>query len=595
MVWIEAQGGRVMLGRRSDQGELFRPDHTLMEHVGRDSLYGFLGTEGRQIFRDEDFADLFRSGTGRPSVPPSQLCVLMLLQAREGVSDDEAIQRTAYDLRWKVSLGLNLEEKLCAKSTLQLFRGKLVLHEKYGEILDASVEACRKAGLLRNRRLEVAVDTTPVLGRGAVKDTFNLLSEQIRVVIEESCSLKGWNRESVVAEQGLGRHFGKSFKGEVELDWSDPGEKRALVGQVVADARVVLTVSGKALSGFRKGSARAQKLREARGLLGDLLLQDVDEKPEDGGGPEIRKGTSRDRIVSRTDPEMRHGHKSHSKRFDGYKASAVVETGDGVILSTEVHAANAPDSEGAAEQIEDASARAGKPVERVLGDAAYGGIETRKKLAKPGREVIVKTAPAGKRKGCFSWEDFRISRSHQSALCPAGHRSIRRERVTMRPSGVEAWRYVFSRNDCTGCLLRSQCTTAKVTARMITVSDQAGELLRLRKTQRSPGFRKKYRRRVVVERELGHLTARGIRQARYCGRSKTALQVAIAAAVVNLGKALASWGASRPWNRAVTVFLRLCRVLSGQKLHNAASPSRWLAAARPHRSTWQMAACRPAF
>ena len=70
-----------MLGRHSPQGELFRPG-------------------------------LYTKERGRPSVPPSQLCVALLLQAREAVSDDEAIQRTAYDLRWKVALGLDVDEKL---------------------------------------------------------------------------------------------------------------------------------------------------------------------------------------------------------------------------------------------------------------------------------------------------------------------------------------------------------------------------------------------------------------------------------------------------------------------------------------------------
>jgi hypothetical protein len=154
--------------------------------------------------------------------------------------------------------------------------------------------------------LEVAIDTTPVLGRGAVKDTFNLISEQIRVVIAEVCALKGWESEAVVAEHGLGRHFGKSFKGSVELDWSDAGEKRALVAQLVADARVALELAKRGLRGFSGDSERTRRLREARALLADLLRQDVEEEPEDGGGADIRRGTSRDRIVSRTDPQMRH-------------------------------------------------------------------------------------------------------------------------------------------------------------------------------------------------------------------------------------------------------------------------------------------------
>ena len=42
-----------MLGRHSPQGELFRPDNVHLQHVGRDSLYGFLAEQRHRLFRDE--------------------------------------------------------------------------------------------------------------------------------------------------------------------------------------------------------------------------------------------------------------------------------------------------------------------------------------------------------------------------------------------------------------------------------------------------------------------------------------------------------------------------------------------------------------
>jgi len=68
-----------MLGHQSGQGGLFRPDHALRGHVGQGTFYGLLAEQGRKWFRDEDFAALYREGFGRPSVPPSQLCVALLL------------------------------------------------------------------------------------------------------------------------------------------------------------------------------------------------------------------------------------------------------------------------------------------------------------------------------------------------------------------------------------------------------------------------------------------------------------------------------------------------------------------------------------
>jgi len=428
-----------MLGRRDPQRELFRPDQVYLGHVGPDSFYGFLAQEGPRLFRDRDFAGMYGE-RGRPSVPPSQLCIALLLQARDGVSDEEAIQRSAYDLRWKVALGIELDEKLCAKSTLQLFRAKLVLNDRFEALFETSLKACREAGLLRSKKIEVAIDTTPILGRGAVKDTFNLISDGVRGVVEAACSLKGWARDELIAEHGLGRHFGSSLKGSVELDWSDRDERRALVGQLVGDARIALSLASKALRGYSKEAEATLALREARDLLVNLLSQDVEEDPEDGEGPQIRRGTAKERIISTTDPEMRHGRKSPAKGFDGYKASVVAETDNGVILATDVRSANTHDGEGAAQLVKEASERVDGAVDRALGDTAYGGMDVREELEKLDVEVIAKAPPPSGRKGAFKIDEFRIDEARGVATCPAGKKSARVDRL-----GDDGRRYVFPR------------------------------------------------------------------------------------------------------------------------------------------------------
>ena len=70
-----------MLGRRESQGDFFRPDHAFRDHVGEETFYGWLARRGAEWFRDEDFVALYREDFGRPSVPPSQLSVALLLQA----------------------------------------------------------------------------------------------------------------------------------------------------------------------------------------------------------------------------------------------------------------------------------------------------------------------------------------------------------------------------------------------------------------------------------------------------------------------------------------------------------------------------------
>lgn len=526
-----------MLGRLSPQGELYRPDNLYLDHVGANSFYAFMASARDELFKDEDFAGLYQTKSGRPSVPPSQLCVALVLQARDGVSDEEAIHRSAFDLRWKVALALELDDKLCAKSTLQLFRAKLILHEEYQQLFQASIDACLKAGLMKRQKLEVAIDTTPVFGRGAVKDTFNLISDQIRNVVKEVAALKGYELAQLFNDEGLSRHNGESsFKGQVEIDWSDADAKRALVGQLVADAKVALQLSKTALRGHGGDAEKTRSLRDARDLLADLLLQDIEEEPEDGAGPAIRRGTSKDRVISTTDPEMRHGRKSDSKNFNGYKAAIVAETESGVILATDARAGNVHDSTRAVELVEEATRVSGKELGRVLGDTAYGSTETTRELEGLGAEVIAKAPPANVKGSCFTLDAFKVDTKSGIATCPAGKRSIRRDHVT-KPEG---WRYMFSRIDCAACPIRAKCTTAKVTARTVTVTEHTIELQRRRKKQRTKKFKKAYRRRVVVEHRIGRLAQLGIRQARYFGKAKVAFQVSLLATIANLGLAAAT-------------------------------------------------------
>jgi hypothetical protein len=576
-----------MLGKRSPQGGLFQADTMYMQHVGEDTFHGILGRMGASWFRDEDFEGLYGDTRGRPSVPPSQLCIALLLQTYDGVSDDEAIDRTAYDLRWKVALGLEVSEKLCAKSTLQLFRSKLVLNDAYQQVFNKSIEVCREAGLLKRSKLRAAIDTTPILGRGAVKDTFNLVSDQIRRCVEEACALKGWTSASVVEEHGLGRHFASSFKGSVELDWSNADEKRALVGQLVGDAKVTLALCREALRGHAAEAERTEALRAAVALLSDLLAQDIDESDEDGGGPKISKGTTKDRIISTTDPEMRHGHKSHSKGFNGYKAGVVADADDGVILATDARPANMHDGEQSKELLESAVENSGQELDRILGDTAYGGLETREALASFDAEIIVK-APPGTRRGMFSLNDFEIEEQSGKATCPAGRTSHERRAVNVKGDDP-GWSYQFSRKDCTGCELRATCTKAKSKAKRIQVTAKTEALQPLRQAQRTPEFREKYRTRVKVEHRIGRCIQLGGRQARYFGKKKLAFQIAMIAAVANLTLAVpaVSHGGIE-WPTLITLALVLL-IAAGRGIAPPANLRTKIAGSNgPHSSRWPL-------
>ena len=371
-----------MLGERSNQRGLWEADSLYLDHVGRDSFYGILASLRGQLFRDSDFAVLYCADNGRDSVPPSLLATVLLLQAHDRVSDAEAKARADFDLRWKVALGIEVEDRPFAKSTLQVFRAGLILHDKVREVFERSLKLARESGYLKGKRMKVALDTTNILGRGAVKDTYNLLSDGIVRLVRGLAQLRGISVGEWAKSQGYARYLASSVKGEAAIDWADRQARAALLAGIVEDADRVLELSRQAQGELAEDSAERQRIVAASELLGQLLLQDV-ERTE--GGADLRDGVSRDRILSVHDPEMRHGHKSSSRRFDGHKAAVVVDTDSQLITAVDVLPGNAADSLGALELVEQSEASAGIPVEEAMGDAAYGGGDTRQ--ASPMRDA----------------------------------------------------------------------------------------------------------------------------------------------------------------------------------------------------------------
>ena len=152
---------------------------------------------------------------------------------------------------------------------------------------------------------------------------------------------------------------------------------------------------------FPADSPERQAIGEAAELLGQLLLQDV-ERQEDGPA---RDGVSRDRVPSAHDPEMRHGRKSSSKRFDGHKAAVVVA----LVTAVDILPGNAGDNTGVLELVEQSEENTGIAVEEpgTIGDAAYGDGGTRQAFADADRTLIAKV-PGRPNKAHFPKEDFQI-------------------------------------------------------------------------------------------------------------------------------------------------------------------------------------------
>src|SRR5438094_574434 len=130
-----------MLGKRTAQRDLFDVGNVFPVALDPASFHGQLARAADQLFRDADFAACYADGIGRPSAPPSLLALMTLLQHECGCSDAEAVARTAFDLRWAAVLRRAAGVPLCAKSTFQLFRAHLILHDTVRLVFEQSILA----------------------------------------------------------------------------------------------------------------------------------------------------------------------------------------------------------------------------------------------------------------------------------------------------------------------------------------------------------------------------------------------------------------------------------------------------------------------
>jgi hypothetical protein len=527
-------------GKRKKQAALFDVGNVFDLELDPASFHAQLALAGPALFPEAAFADLYANRLGRPSVPPSELALLLLLQYHARVSDQEAVERSAFDLRWCAVLRRPAGRPLCARTTLILFRARLALHDASDRLFDCTLQYAKEMGLLKAGALRVLLDTKPIVGRGAVEDTYNLLARSMDRLLRALADAVGQPVATWAAAHELAEYVRRretSLKGEAVVDWTDAAARRRFLGSVVGAARRLLGLAAAQLPALPEAAAR--EVQAEVDLLAAVLAQDVVETPSSEGGSggsgatqvELRDGTVRDRIPSATDPDQRHGHKSASRKFTGHKGRIAVEPDSQLIVDVEVLAGNAGDAAGALAQVERVEARLGQAVAETVGDCAFGGGATRQEFADAERELRAKVPGTPERweipKQRFTllWEGPVVS----GVTCPGGHAT--REYTPKKDGGR-----VFSfGKECQRCPLRHKCVQSGKagTSRTVQIHPQEALLAQAREYQASPEGQATLRQRVGVEHALARLAALGMGQARYVGRDKTQWQLLLCAAVAN--------------------------------------------------------------
>ncbi len=510
-----------MLGRRDPQQSLFSAAN-LPHRVPADSFYGRMAAVSGELFQDDDLKGMYDPGNGRPSIPPSLMSGVLLLQFHDDVSDEEAVQRLMFDLRWQVALNLPTDFAGFDPSSLTYFRQRLIEHKKERYAFDRFVQVGRAAGFIPDR-VTVLTDTTRTKGAGAVMDTYTLLRKGIRKL------LKQCGYAAAAKQRGLSPETQRLIATYVEqnrkakIDWTDPQQRVAQLKVLFQDAEAALELATEHMDDA--------DVRSTGWLLVKIMGDDIE--PDDQGQPQIAEGTAPDRIISITDPEMRHGRKSSAVRFDGFKAAVTTEQSSELIVDIQDIPAAGSDGRELLPTIARVEQHTGMTVERIIGDGAYGSGENRASCAEHQPAPVDLVAPLARPDAPeVDKSAFAIDLAAQTATCPQGH-TVSAQAGSPK-LGLPTLRFTYPRATCEACPLFKRCVKSKTAGRTVQTHPYEAYLQAARQRQQTDEFQDVYRLRPPIERTQAELVDHGLRNTRYLGHPKRQLQRLWQAAAVNL-------------------------------------------------------------
>lgn len=506
-----------MLSRASDQVGFFDAA-VLVGPLPEGSFFALLAEHGHRIVRDEDFAACYSADRGRPSIAPSLLAKVLLLEYRTGCSDEQAMESIAWDLRWKIALGLAVDHRGFHATTLTKFRARVLLHGKERVALENTLVLAEELGMLSGP-VEQIIDSTPMLGAAATQDTVRLVRHGVRKLLDAVMAVD----EAAGGELDRALEFDYARPADKpDCRWREKAERERMLTRVAEDAERAL-----AAVEHSDGLFEDEQVGEAHRLLRELIGQDFD--IDDDGVPRLHRGTRADRIVSVVDPQMRHGRKSSSQRFDGYKLSAAVtNTAEPLITAIDIAPADTHDGARVGQLIDDQPEHRRPP--RILGDSAYGVGSVRENMTARNIEVLAPVHEQPRREGRLDKRDFAIDMGAATVTCPQGHS----EPIGTDRSGRR--RALFNKNLCGPCALRARCLGPHSTFKPLRINPREELLMAARQALDDPATAEHLRRtRPRIERLLGLLAHRyNARKSRYIGSAKARLQAAWSAALVNL-------------------------------------------------------------
>jgi transposase len=274
-----------------------------------------------------------------------------------------------------------------------------------------------------------------------VEDTINLMGHALREALGVIAVLQGRGQAAgtaiVAAQAGVPQLAASSLKAALDRDWDDPAARDLALGQVLGFVDQV--------EAFMAGWAGDQAAATAVAVARQVRDQDVDCS---GPAPALRRGVARDRRISVEDAQMRHGRKSRSVLFDGYKRHVLTDLDTGLVTAVGITPANVPEASVTGDITADLAA-AGLHLAELHIDRAYLSSALVRDRG-PDLAIFCKAWRVRNAGGRYAKGQFAIDFTAGQLTCPAG------VSIGFHPGKTVH----FPKATCAACPLRQRCTTS---------------------------------------------------------------------------------------------------------------------------------------
>ncbi len=475
--------------------------------------------------------------TGASAWPaPVLLGVLILRWSEEGMSRRAAVERVNRDLSWRVALGIPLGQRGPSDRTVRDFEAFLRQRDcqiglpRYLLVFEHVVRQCLHQGVLDPAKAVCATDSTPMWCYGAVQDTVRRMGEGLMRLGRKWAQALKEPVEQVAARWNQPLLLANSVKGYYAIDWRDREARHQLIDEL---AQQVLGAVDRVRRGIQqvRPSQRKALLRACRHLV--RVIQD-DLETDEHGRLVIAQRVAKDRLISLTDPQARHGRKSERDTFDGFKVHLVGDLVSGLLLSLCVTQGNTHDGVPAHRLLRRAKALY-QDLVQVLADTAYGGARLRYLVrGNLGVSLLSPPPPQTHGKDRLGRQAIQLDLQVGTATCANGHTTQDLRLVWSGDHQLHVRKFKWPKPLCDACPLSEACRGKQTGGHVVLLHPYEPELREAREMFARPQVRQMYRTRTQAERLVGQVTRHGGRRARAFGLGAAQLQVHCIALAVNL-------------------------------------------------------------